>query len=109
MQQKLGLMKQSMGSENSEKSGQIKWKEIVIVSLISVVIGLFLIHYEIFVTNNEPSSNEQTNNQVVQVDDELQSSEGESWYKLGGALCTTGTIALEFRGFFAGLPNSSDG
>lgn len=43
----------------SEKSDKIKWKEIWIISLISalisVIVGIFLIHYEIFVTPDKPS------------------------------------------------------
>lgn len=57
MRQQLGSMKQSMTSNQSEstKSDKLKWKEILVGSLIALVIGIILIHYEIFVTNDKSS------------------------------------------------------
>lgn len=98
MQQKLGLMKQSMGSEKSEKSDQIKWKEIGIISLISVIIGLFLIHYEIFMTNDEQPPTESVNNPVVGTGVH-EPSKVESWYKLGEVYEQQGQLPLSLEAF----------
>jgi len=127
MRQKLELMKQSMTSEKPDK---IKWKEIWIISLISalisVIIGIFLIHYEIFVENDEPSStdnpppqiasqpivSENQNTQhpdisihqdnqvpVIRVGYEHKSSEAESWYQLGEQYYQQGQLPLSLEAF----------
>jgi hypothetical protein len=125
MRQKLGLMKQSMTSDKSDK---IKWKEIGIISLISALIsiiaGIFLIHYEIFVTNDEPSFTNNSpqklastpvvsenlntslpdgsthpNNQTSIISVKQASSEAESWYQLGERYYQQGQLPLSLEAF----------
>lgn len=51
LQQQLDSMKQSMSDQ--KKSDKLKWKEILVGGLIALVIGILLIHYEIFVTSDK--------------------------------------------------------
>jgi len=109
----------------SEKSNKMKWKEIGVVSLISVIIGIFLIHYEIFMANDEPSftdnppqklvspiASENQNPQppdvsthqdnqvpVIRVGYENKSSETESWYQLGIRYYQQGQLPLSLEAF----------
>ena len=110
----------------SEKSNKMKWKEIGVVSLISVIIGIFLIHYENFMANDEPSStdnppqkiastpiaSEKKNTQppdvlthsapqaqVIRVGYEHEFSEAESWYQLGERYYQQGQLPLSLEAF----------